>query len=54
MLGQMMEPVELPPEVQVKKLPHKDWTLTGAKGRPSRFIRSLILDPLRKKSTTGN
>jgi len=45
MLGQMMEPVQLPPEVQLKKLPHKDWTLTGAKGRPSRFIRSLILDP---------
>lgn len=45
MLGQMMEPVELPPEVQIKKLPHKDWVLTGAKGRPSRFIRSLLLDP---------
>src|SRR4030066_947947 len=44
MLGQMMEPVELPPEIQMKKLPHKDWTLTGAKGRPSRFLRSLILD----------
>ena len=44
MLGQMMEPVELPPEIPVRKLPHKDWTLTGAKGRPSRFIRSLILD----------
>jgi len=46
MLGQMMEPVEFPAEVQIKKLPHKDWTLTGAKGRPSRFIRSLILDPV--------
>jgi 2-oxoglutarate ferredoxin oxidoreductase subunit alpha len=49
MLGQMMEPVELPPEVQMKKLPHKDWTLTGAKGRPSRFIRSLILDPFEEE-----
>ncbi len=49
MLGQMMEPVELPPEVQIKKLPHKDWTLTGAKGRPSRFIRSLILDPIEEE-----
>ncbi|NWG01383.1 MAG: 3-methyl-2-oxobutanoate dehydrogenase subunit VorB [Syntrophaceae bacterium] len=49
MLGQMMEPVELPPEVQIKKLPHKDWTLTGAKGRPSRFIRSLILDPFEEE-----
>ena len=46
MLGQMMEPVEFPPEVPIKKLPHKDWTLTGAKGRPSRIIRSLILDPI--------
>jgi len=49
MLGQMMEPVQLPPEVQGKKLPHKDWTLTGAKGRPSRFIRSLILDPMEEE-----
>jgi 2-oxoglutarate ferredoxin oxidoreductase subunit alpha len=49
MLGQMMEPVELPPEIQIKKLPHKDWTLAGAKGRPSRFIRSLILDPFEEE-----
>jgi 2-oxoglutarate ferredoxin oxidoreductase subunit alpha len=49
MLGQMMEPVEFPAEVQIKKLPHKDWTLTGAKGRPSRFIRSLILDPVEEE-----
>ena len=49
MLGQMMEPVEFPPEVSIKKLPHKDWTLTGAKGRPSRFIRSLILDPVEEE-----
>ena len=49
MLGQMMEPVELPPEIPLKKLPHKDWTLTGAKGRPSRFIRSLILDPIEEE-----
>lgn len=45
MLGQMMEPVEFPPEIPMKKLPSKEWTLTGAKGRPSRFIRSLLLDP---------
>jgi 2-oxoglutarate/2-oxoacid ferredoxin oxidoreductase subunit alpha len=45
MLGQMMEAVEFPPEVSLKKLPPKDWTLTGAKGRPSRFLRSLLLDP---------
>jgi len=49
MLGQMMEPVEFPPETPLKKLPHKDWTLTGAKGRPSRFIRSLLLDPVEEE-----
>ncbi len=49
MLGQMMEPVELPPEVRMQKLPHKDWVLAGAKGRPSRFIRSLILDPVEEE-----
>ena len=49
MIGQMMEPVELPPEIPLKKLPHKDWALTGAKGRPSRFIRSLILDPIKEE-----
>jgi len=49
MLGQMMEPVELPPEIPLKKLPQKDWALTGAKGRPSRFIRSLILDPIKEE-----
>jgi 2-oxoglutarate ferredoxin oxidoreductase subunit alpha len=49
MLGQMMEPVEFPAEIPTKKLPHKDWTLTGAKGRPSRFLRSLILDPFEEE-----
>jgi len=49
MLGQMMEPVEFHPEIPIKKLPHKDWALTGAKGRPSRFIRSLILDPVEEE-----
>ncbi len=44
MLGQMMEPVEFPPEIQLKKLPHKDWALTGAKARPGRILRSLLLD----------
>ena len=49
MLGQMMEPVEFPPEIPIKKLPQKKWTLTGAKGRPSRFIRSLILNPIEEE-----
>jgi 2-oxoglutarate ferredoxin oxidoreductase subunit alpha len=46
MLGQMMEPVGFPDRKNPKKLPPKDWSLTGAKGRPGRFIRSLILDPV--------
>jgi 2-oxoglutarate ferredoxin oxidoreductase subunit alpha len=46
MLGQMMEPVEFPDRENPKKLPPKDWVLTGAKGRPGRFIRSLLLDPV--------
>jgi 2-oxoglutarate ferredoxin oxidoreductase subunit alpha len=42
-LGQMMEPVELP-EITPKKV-DKPWALTGAKNRPSRFIRSLFMLP---------
>lgn len=49
MLGQMMEPVEFEAEIPVKKLPPKDWALTGAKGRPSRIIRSLLLDPVEEE-----
>ena len=44
MLGQMMEPVEFF-EGPLPETPIKDWTITGAKGRSSRFIRSLLLDP---------
>jgi 2-oxoglutarate ferredoxin oxidoreductase subunit alpha len=42
MLGQMMEPVIFKTP---KKIPEKPWALRGAKGRPSRFFRSLILPP---------
>jgi len=42
MLGQIMEPVNIPKKK--KKLPDKDYILTGAKGRPPRLIKSLILD----------
>lgn len=45
MMGQMMEPVEFPEPIDPASLPPKDWTLTGAKGRPSRKIVSLLLDP---------
>ncbi len=43
MMGQMMEPIELkaPPEGE---RPPKDYTLDGAEGRPSRILKSLILD----------
>ena len=43
MLGQMMEPVKISSRKR-KKLPAKDYILTGAKGRPARLVRSLILD----------
>lgn len=41
-IGQMMEPAELPP---LRALPTKrpDWALTGAKGRPKNIITSLYL-----------
>ncbi len=44
MVAQMMEPVRFPPMRPLEDLPSKNWTLTGAKGRPSRILRSLILD----------
>jgi 2-oxoglutarate ferredoxin oxidoreductase subunit alpha len=42
-LGQMMEPVELP-DIEPKPV-EKPWALTGAKGRPGRVIRSLFMLP---------
>ncbi len=42
-LGQMMEPVELPELKPV--VSDKPWALTGAKGRPGRVIRSLFMLP---------
>jgi 2-oxoglutarate ferredoxin oxidoreductase subunit alpha len=44
MMGQMMEPVAFPEFLDLKDLPPKPWILDGAKGRPSRIIRSLLLD----------
>ncbi len=44
MVAQMMEPVRFPPMRPLEELPPRDWAITGAQGRPSRFIRSLILD----------
>ncbi len=41
-IGQMMEPVRINSAAGV--FPEKDWVLTGAAGRKSRFIRSLLLE----------
>jgi 2-oxoglutarate/2-oxoacid ferredoxin oxidoreductase subunit alpha len=42
-LGQMMEPVSFD-NIKPKKDYPKDYILTGAKGRPSRMVRSLLFD----------
>ncbi len=42
LIGQMMEPAELPPMQPVRK-ERPDWALTGAKGRPPNTIVSLVL-----------
>jgi 2-oxoglutarate ferredoxin oxidoreductase subunit alpha len=44
MMGQMMEPVEFPDPIDPASLPPKPWALDGAKDRPSRILKSLILD----------
>jgi len=43
-LGQMMEPVEFRTR-KPEPHPKRDWTLTGAKGRPRRIIKTLYLNP---------
>lgn len=47
MLGQMMEPVELPDPVPPEKIPAKPWALTGAKGRAPNVVSSFDLEPYR-------
>jgi len=44
MMGQMMEPITMHAQPPAD-LPPKDYILTGAQGRPSRILRSLILHP---------
>lgn len=41
-IGQMMEPAEMPPMREVKRI-STDWVLTGAKNRDHRIITSLLL-----------
>ncbi len=43
-LGQMMEPVDLHKKQPHRKLPSKDWALTGIKGRQQNIVRSLFLE----------
>ncbi len=45
MLGQMMEPVTMPPMRDLSTLPAKPWATTGAAGRKKNIINSLELDP---------
>ncbi len=45
MLGQMMEPVALPPHRDPATLPPKPWALTGAKGREPNAVASFALEP---------
>lgn len=45
MIGQMMEPVELPEPVDPAEIPPRPWAVTGAKGRPKNVITSFDLDP---------
>jgi 2-oxoglutarate ferredoxin oxidoreductase subunit alpha len=47
LMGQMMEPVIFPDPIDPATLPRKDWSLDGAKGRGSRLIASLRLDPVK-------
>jgi 2-oxoglutarate ferredoxin oxidoreductase subunit alpha len=42
----MMEPVVFPKPIDPSSLPKKKWVLDGAKGRPSKIVRSLWLDPV--------
>jgi 2-oxoglutarate ferredoxin oxidoreductase subunit alpha len=44
MIGQTMEPVVFPDPIDPKSLPEKEWALRGAKSRPGKKSRSLILD----------
>lgn len=50
MIGQMMEPCELPP-MQPLKTEFPDWAVTGAIGRERRFLTSINLDPASQEKT---
>ena len=45
MLGQMMEPAEIPPMKDITKLPKKDWAACGHSDGVPRIINSLRIEP---------
>ena len=45
MIGQMMEPVELPEPVDPDSIPPRPWAVTGAEGRPRNVVTSFDLEP---------
>lgn len=45
MIGQLMEPVELPPMRPLTEIPKKDWATDGAFGAQRRVLNSLLIDP---------
>jgi 2-oxoglutarate ferredoxin oxidoreductase subunit alpha len=47
LMGQMMEPVIFPDPIDPATLPKKEWRLDGAKGRDTRLIASLRLNPVK-------
>ncbi len=45
MIGQLMEPVELPPMRALSDIPEKNWATDGAFGEKRRILNSLLIDP---------
>lgn len=45
MLGQMMEPAQIPVAVDVNKLPKKSWAASGNNGGKQRVINSIFMNP---------
>lgn len=45
MIGQIMEPVELPPMRDLKDIPEKPWATSGHYGKERRILNSLIIKP---------
>ncbi len=45
MIGQLMEPVELPPMRPLSDIPKKDWATDGGYGEDRRVLNSLIIKP---------